>query len=607
MKKIPIYLWILFCCLNPMLGQAQQLVSSDFEYQSNPADYGKLKAVTEITNTGSSFIRLLLNGTQLDKNSYILLQPTEGADQKLGVADLEKWNYSSAFFNGDTVKVFLYTAPSEENLIRIDQIKVGTQQKGSQADDVITKAAITAASQTSMSEIDFEAFPHAKAVGRITNGSKAFGTGWIAPNGAIVTSELIRSLIADGFDIIEFNVPPNNPDGSLNHPGPEDQYLLSEVNQGYMALFSFKRKTRLDASDEHDLDISAYRTDWAIYEALPNHTGLRPGERQQAYFRVVNNPSSFVLEAIDVEVDVWHYGEPIVALNSDRFRILQKSSSRLLIQKDFIKKVRYLNDPVSLDSDDLLLYHLNGQGHFSGAAGAPITYKDENIALGVHHTTYPKAPAGALGFRDELLTASLGNAFGPNVTYVDAQTLYETDATGDVHKPFQELSSGVQSVPEGGIVFMAKGSYPETLTINKPLLLKAPVGKVVIGASSGNANSRIFTDPMLKKMIEENQMPVVSEILQNQDAPSLVNLYPNPFQDQTQISYSLLEESPVVIQVYDMIGSPIVKLVEEVQPEGNYQLSWNGYDQQGKALPPGMYIIFIQNGNNISQLKVFKE
>jgi flagellar hook assembly protein FlgD len=63
----------------------------------------------------------------------------------------------------------------------------------------------------------------------------------------------------------------------------------------------------------------------------------------------------------------------------------------------------------------------------------------------------------------------------------------------------------------------------------------------------------------------------------------------------------------VEIQVYNLIGSRVARLVSEVQTAGAHQISWQGTDGQGRVLPKGMYIIRIKTGELISNLKVLKE
>ena len=72
---------------------------------------------------------------------------------------------------------------------------------------------------------------------------------------------------------------------------------------------------------------------------------------------------------------------------------------------------------------------------------------------------------------------------------------------------------------------------------------------------------------------------------------ALFQNFPNPFNPQTTIFYSLPEESYVEIKVYDVIGKEVKVLVSEHKPVGNYQVAFNGHE-----LNSGIYLYRIQAG-----------
>jgi photosystem II stability/assembly factor-like uncharacterized protein len=65
--------------------------------------------------------------------------------------------------------------------------------------------------------------------------------------------------------------------------------------------------------------------------------------------------------------------------------------------------------------------------------------------------------------------------------------------------------------------------------------------------------------------------------------PRLVN-YPNPFNGSTVLQYSVPENGPVSLHVFDVLGREIAGLVDEVLPAGEYRLAW-----QSSPLPSGVY------------------
>lgn len=66
--------------------------------------------------------------------------------------------------------------------------------------------------------------------------------------------------------------------------------------------------------------------------------------------------------------------------------------------------------------------------------------------------------------------------------------------------------------------------------------------------------------------------------------------YPNPFTVTTSIGYSVAKTKPVLIEIFNVNGEKVNTLVNETCNSGNYQATWNGTDNSGKALPGGVYL-----------------
>ncbi len=78
--------------------------------------------------------------------------------------------------------------------------------------------------------------------------------------------------------------------------------------------------------------------------------------------------------------------------------------------------------------------------------------------------------------------------------------------------------------------------------------------------------------------------------MENPTSHSLAQNYPNPFNPATKIFFSLTKESPVSLQVYDMMGRVVATLVnEEVLPAGNHAVVWNGRTSEGRLAASGIY------------------
>jgi len=73
------------------------------------------------------------------------------------------------------------------------------------------------------------------------------------------------------------------------------------------------------------------------------------------------------------------------------------------------------------------------------------------------------------------------------------------------------------------------------------------------------------------------------------DVYFLSNNYPNPFNPTTLFKYGLPEDAHVVFEVYDVLGRKVETLLNEKQPAGYHEITWNG-----DHIASGMYFVRIK-------------
>jgi Subtilase family/Secretion system C-terminal sorting domain len=79
----------------------------------------------------------------------------------------------------------------------------------------------------------------------------------------------------------------------------------------------------------------------------------------------------------------------------------------------------------------------------------------------------------------------------------------------------------------------------------------------------------------------------------------LSNNYPNPFNPQTNIEYTLPIKSHVEIKVFDILGREVAKLVDTEQDEGKYKINFNA-----SRLSSGIYFYSFRAGAYINTKKM---
>jgi hypothetical protein len=65
--------------------------------------------------------------------------------------------------------------------------------------------------------------------------------------------------------------------------------------------------------------------------------------------------------------------------------------------------------------------------------------------------------------------------------------------------------------------------------------------------------------------------------------------YPNPFNPETEISFSLPERTQVSLIIYNILGERVKTLVNGEVDAGTHTVSWNGKDEAGKQVASGIY------------------
>lgn len=69
-----------------------------------------------------------------------------------------------------------------------------------------------------------------------------------------------------------------------------------------------------------------------------------------------------------------------------------------------------------------------------------------------------------------------------------------------------------------------------------------------------------------------------------------VSSYPNPFNPSTTISYQLVEDASVTLEIFDIVGRKVATLLNEQRNAGFHWVRWEGKDTDGKQLSSGIYL-----------------
>lgn len=114
-------------------------------------------------------------------------------------------------------------------------------------------------------------------------------------------------------------------------------------------------------------------------------------------------------------------------------------------------------------------------------------------------------------------------------------------------------------------------------------------------SSNGSQFGTIYFDDL--RIVDLVSASVQEEFDLLPDEITLYPNYPNPFNPNTTISYSIPMNNKVRIKVLDILGRQVKLLFDRYQTVGKYNLQWNGIDQRNKQVSSGVYIILLEVGD----------
>ena len=84
----------------------------------------------------------------------------------------------------------------------------------------------------------------------------------------------------------------------------------------------------------------------------------------------------------------------------------------------------------------------------------------------------------------------------------------------------------------------------------------------------------------------------------------LFHNFPNPFNAETTIPFYIATNERVSVEIYNILGQSVVKLLEGRVAPGYYRLKWAGMNEQNQAIPAGIYFCKIVTAAESKTLKM---
>ena len=102
--------------------------------------------------------------------------------------------------------------------------------------------------------------------------------------------------------------------------------------------------------------------------------------------------------------------------------------------------------------------------------------------------------------------------------------------------------------------------------------------------------------------------PTAVEIEEGSAVPGAYELedpYPNPFNSETMLRFSLAEEAQALLRIYNAQGQRIRTLVDGTLSAGRYNVSWDATNDRGTMVASGLYTCELESPVRMSRRMVF--
>lgn len=493
--------------------------------ENNPVEV--FSSVVELHSV--PWIQLHFSDSNLGDESYIIIKSVyDGLWQKLNSVSLEQWNNFSAYFNGNAVEIKLFLAPSDRQVfIHIDEIVVGEWAEGDPSFSICGTT-------------DDRELSNQQATGRLLSPGC---TGWIIPNGKIVSAGHCLTS-ATGSTVLQFNVPPSLPNGTVQHPGPEDQYSVNVSTRVFVN--------------------GGVGNDWGVIEAYPNSvTNLLPIQAQGTYWPLAQNlgPDS---------IRITGYGTDSGVTNQ--------------VQQTHV-------GPNAGSSGTTMRYRTDTTG---GNSGSPVIDALTNVAVGVH-THGGCTSTGGNNNGTSFFSTAFWDAVEQGIP-VELISFKASVFDGAVELNWMTATetnnSGFEIQRSSGGDFESIDFVDGNGTTAEPNSYSYIDRDVPVGTFTYRLKQIDFDGSFEYSQIVEVTIPAPVAFALEQN-------YPNPFNPSTRIKFAIPEESDVRMSVYNTLGQEVAEIFSTRLREGFHEV-----DFDAGSLTSGIYFYRLESDKFVDVKKM---
>ena len=241
-------------------AQAQQLLVGEdaLTLTFNAQREGEVVFEDVVRQSDAGWLRLRFRKLSLNGHTLRLTSLEDGAVQHLNGVTAAQWRLTTAYFNGDSVLVEVLASERGAGhvVLALKALDYDARLPGSSSssnEGAVEEKSVCYSPDTRVLSNDTRQGRY------IYDDPNGCCTAWItdAPGNCFLSAGHCTDV---GYGLVEFNVPMSKEDGTLVHPGPEDQYIVDQESM--------------------QTAYNGITNDWRFFGVFPNSEhGLTPLER----------------------------------------------------------------------------------------------------------------------------------------------------------------------------------------------------------------------------------------------------------------------------------------------------------------------------------------
>ncbi len=330
-----------------------------------------------------------------------------------------------------------------------------------------------------------------------------------------------------------------------------------------VVTFQLSADNEIPIADEVNLDVTLHFND--AYEISKSYQ-ITIGQYTAVVFRKGSNPAS--AEAILAAMD--ELGVEVIYTSTlpEEFEMFR---SVFVCLGGFLE-----SSAISQEEAQSLVNYLNEGGNLYMEGAMTWTF-DEQTSL------HPKFNAGAT----QITFTNFDQVTGIEGTFTEGMAFTFSGANNFVPCV---MNPEEPAYP----IFTADGNEEMYIATANPVWNYKTVGAVTefgsLGDETYTEQRRDYLYAILEFFDLEDYVVGVPGIENAIQRTPAISAYPNPFVHDATITISLEDVAKIDIDIYDLSGKHIRKLSSEIMNSGSHEITWGGYDDFGRQVPPGIYI-----------------